>query len=99
MIIEIKKDGKYRRSEDVEFREIDGEIIIVPAHRGISAREDVLFTLTDTGKLIWILLDGSNTVQQVIDRVCEQYEAQEEQVARDVVAFLEELAVQGMITV
>ena len=80
------------------FREMGGEIIIVPAHRGISAQEDALFTLADTGKLIWSLLDGSHTVQQVIDHVCEQYEAQEDQVALDVVAFLEELAVRGMIT-
>jgi len=98
LIREIKHNGKYRRSEDVVFKEAAGEVIIVPAHRGVSAGEDVLFSLTDSGKLIWSLLDGTRTVEQVIDQVLAHYEAPQDDVKHDVVAFLEELAVRGLIT-
>lgn len=98
MIPDIKYDRRYQRSEEVLFREIDGEIIIVPVNsKMISAKEDALFTLTDTGRLIWNQLDGTNTVQQLIDNLCQEYDAPQEQVSKDVVTFLEQLAVRGMI--
>lgn len=98
MILEIKMGGKYRHADDLVNKEVDEEIFIVLADRGISAEESVLFTLTDSGRLIWQLLDGTNSVQQVIEQVLQHYDAAEGEVTQDVVAFLEELAVRGMIT-
>ncbi len=98
MILEIKNDAKYRRSDEVVFKEADGEIIIIPSHSGVSGEEQLLFTLTGTSALIWSLLDGTNTVQQMIDQVARRYDAPADQISLDVVAFLQELATGKMIT-
>ena len=98
MIFEIGNEDKYRLSGDVLFREVDGEIIIIPHNSGISsAKKDALFTLTGSGMLIWNLLDGTTTVQQLIDHVLANYDVPEDRVRKDVVAFLENLAAHGMI--
>ena len=98
MILEITLAGKYRWSDDLVCEESDEEIFIILENPGILAKDDALFTLTGTGRLIWQLLDGTNSVQQVIGQVLQKYDANEAQVTQDVVAFLELLAVRGMIT-
>ena len=45
---------------------IGGEIIIVPPVAGISAMEDELFTLNDTGKAVWEQLDGQRSLGEVV---------------------------------
>jgi len=97
MILEIRLDGKYKKAADLVCKEADEEIFIVLANCEMSAQETAVFTLTGTGRLIWQQLDGTNSVLQVIEQVLENYEAPEEEVRQDVVAFLEELAVRGMI--
>jgi hypothetical protein len=96
-IIQIKSSGKYHRSDEVASKEVGGEIVIVPAHRGLAAEEDVLFTLTGTGMLIWNLLDGTHSVQQMIDHILQHYDVSAEQAKRDVFLFLEELVARRMI--
>ena len=97
MIPEIKIEGKYRHSDSVVFREVGEEVMIVTESSGVSVEEEALLTLSGTGALIWNLLDGTNTVQQIIEHVMEHYDVPEEQVRMDTVAFLQELAVRKMI--
>ena len=97
MIFEINIDGKYRHSDSLVFKETDGEITIIPEHSGVAVEEDALLTLSGTGALIWSLLDGTHTVQQIIEQVVDHYDAPQEQVRMDTVAFLQELAVRKMI--
>ena len=97
MILEIKIDGKYQQASDVACKEVDEEIFIVLGTPGISATKEALFTLTGTGKIIWQLLDGTNSVQQVIEHILQEYDAKEYEVKQDVVAFMEMLAARGLI--
>lgn len=85
------------RSRDIAFRERHGEVIIVPAHGGVSANEDLLFAVRDSGKLIWSLLDGAHSVEQITNLLVARFDAPKDQVKKDVVAFLEELAARRLI--
>ncbi len=99
MIREIEIGEKYQRSEQVLFKVLEGETILVPVNaQNGSANQDALFTLANSGTLIWSLLDGTNTVQQLIEQVVEEYDAPEGQVRQDVIRFLENLAARGMIS-
>ncbi|MCP4009475.1 MAG: PqqD family protein [Proteobacteria bacterium] len=99
MIREIKIGEKYQRSEQILFKVLEGETILVPVNsQNGSANQDALFTLANSGALIWSLLDGTHTVQQLIEQVVEEYDAPEGQVRQDVITFLENLAVRGMIS-
>ncbi len=98
MIREIEIGEKYQRSDQILFKVLEGETILVPVNaQNSSANQDALFTLANSGALIWSLLDGTNTVQQLIEQVAEQYNMPEGQVREDVFTFLENLAVRGMI--
>lgn len=79
-------------SEDIVARFIEGELIIVPLAAGIGDMEDELYTLNDTGKDIWRLLDGKNTLRDIALKLAEEYEADPGEIEQDVRGLVEELA-------
>lgn len=88
----IKMTATFVPSEDIVAREIEGELIIVPLVSGIGDMEDELYTLNDTGRDIWRLLDGKNTLQDVTDQLAEEYQAEPGEIEQDVRGLVEELA-------
>ncbi len=88
---EIDKNLKYRLTENVVSREIEGEIIIVPLTAGIGDAEDDLFSLNETGKAVWGYLDGTHSVQEIIDLLEKKYDSEASGITDDVTGFLNEL--------
>jgi hypothetical protein len=93
----ISQNTIYAISDDVVAREIEGEIIIVPLVAGIGDLEDELFTLNETGKAIWELLDGRRSLQEVARELSEKYAAEPEKIQTDVLGLVGELLHRGMI--
>lgn len=87
----ISLNSVYRPSDDVVAREIEGEIIIVPLAAGIGDMEDELFTLNETGRLIWGRLDGKEQVRELVADLVGEHDSSEEEIRKDVVGFLSEL--------
>ncbi len=89
--MEIKIDCIYAPSDDIVAREIEGELIIVPLVAGIGDMEDELFTLNDSGKAIWELLDGKRDLSAVVTVLSKNYESEPGDIAQDVIGLVEEL--------
>ena len=84
-------------SEDVVAREIEGEIIIVPLVSGIGDEDDELFSLNETGKAIWRLLDGKRTLRCVLRELGNEFTLPGGEIERDVLGFAEELLKRRML--
>jgi hypothetical protein len=93
----IRMDAVYSPSEDVVAREIEGELIIVPLVAGMGDLEDELYTLNDTGKAIWKLLDGRATLDGVVAALAELYDAPPGEIERDVRGLVDELVSRRML--
>jgi hypothetical protein len=93
----IGLEAIYSPSDDVVAREIEGELIIVPLVAGIGDMEDELFTVNETGKAIWRLLDGSRSLGQVVADLAEEYDAQPGEIERDVLGLVAELVRRRML--
>jgi hypothetical protein len=85
-------------SEDVVAREIEGELIIVPLTAGIGDMEDELYTLNETGKMIWERMDGQLSLGQIIGELASEYEAPVAEIERDVTGLVTELINRKMIS-
>jgi len=94
---EIRMDAVYVSSEDVVARVIEDELIIVPLAAGVGGEEDELFTLNESGRAIWALLDGHITLQQIVQTLAEEYEAPVGDIERDVCGLMGELVGRGMV--
>jgi hypothetical protein len=87
--MEVSPNKIYVPSEEIVAREIVGEIVIVPLAAGIGDMDDELYTLNETGQVVWKLLDGTRTLQEVAEEVSREFEGEE--IAGDVRGFVAEL--------
>jgi hypothetical protein len=94
---EVTLEKVFCPSEDVVAREIEGEIIIVPLVAGIGDMDDELFTLNETGREVWQLLDGKRTLAQVAEELTGSFQAPEGKIEGDVLGLVTELARRKMV--
>jgi hypothetical protein len=93
----ITKDSYCLPSENIVAREIDGDIIIVPLTSGIGDMEDELYSLNETGKAIWNLLDGENTLEQISRILRKEYNTNEEVILNDIIGIVSELVSRNIV--
>lgn len=93
----VKLDGFYVPSDAVVAREIEGELIIVPLTAGIGDMEDELYTFNDTGKAIWRQLAPGKSLNDVVQALAAEYNAEPKQIEADVLGLVEELVNRGMV--
>ena len=97
MIKKVNLDSVYMPSQDVVAREIEGAIIIVPIVSGIADIEDELFTLNETGKAIWQMLDGRLRLQEIVEALAIEFAAPPGAIREDVLGLASELLRRRMI--
>ena len=95
----ITLDNFCKWSEDVVSREIEGELIIVPITAGIGDMEDELYTLNETGKVIWNCLDGTRSLRQITEELAIEYSASAGDIERDVTGLVTELVRRKMLII
>ncbi|MEW6111772.1 MAG: PqqD family protein [Thermodesulfobacteriota bacterium] len=95
MDVAASLDEIYVPSQDVVAREIEGEVIIVPLVSGIGDMDDELYTLNETGRAVWKLLDGKRTLKEVTEELLGEFEGEE--IIQDVLGFVAELLRLGIL--
>lgn len=81
-------DLKTIPTKDDSFceRELGDETIF------LSPDGDRIHALDAIGTFIWRQLDGTTTLEQVIDRICAEYDVAREQAEKDLLGFVADLA-------
>lgn len=80
------------RDKQTASRLIAGEAIV------LTPMDSKIHSLNDTGSRIWELLADEPTVGELVAQIHSEFKVSEEQARADVIAFLEELAAKGMVT-
>jgi hypothetical protein len=89
--------ARYLPSEDIVVREIEGELIMVPLVSGIGDMEDELFTLNETGRVIWEKLDGRKSLEDIVGELSSEYDASPGEIEKDVLGLIRELLKRKML--
>jgi len=83
----------------IAWRVIDGIVLLVPIKEP-GPEISKLYRLTDpVSTRIWELFDGERTVQEILQVVCQEFDAEAQRVKRDLVKFLKHLKSIGAIQV
>jgi len=80
------------RTDDLEWREIDSDIVV------LDGRDATYLTLNGSGAVLWRMLAGSATRDELVGALLEAYEVEESTAAADTDAFLANLSAQGLLT-
>jgi len=80
----------YEKSPDIVSRKIADEYILVPIRHNVGDLESI-YTLNEVSARIWDLIDGKNKVNQIKDRIIEEFEVTDKEAERDLTEFLQKL--------
>jgi coenzyme PQQ biosynthesis protein PqqD len=80
----------YCPSGQVVCRNIADETILVPIS-GSLANMERIFTLNEVGASIWRLMDGKRNVEEILRELIQEFDVAEDQLAGDIVEFVEQL--------
>lgn len=73
---------------------LDGEMIIM------SAADSTFFNLNEVATLIWNAADGRTSLSEIVsNKVCEAFDVERGQAARDAEEFVNELSAHGILLV
>lgn len=81
----------FKRSDDIVFRKIGDESLLVPIRQGLGDLESI-YTLNETAARIWELLDGTATGKEIRNKITEEFDVTPEEAEKDLIQHLEELA-------
>ncbi|MHB1150641.1 MAG: PqqD family protein [Thermoleophilia bacterium] len=83
-------DKIYDKNENMVWRKIADETILVPVHREMVDLESV-YTLNETAAYIWSLIDGKRTVEQILREMVAEFDVEPKQVEKDLSVCLSQL--------
>ena len=81
------------RSKSVAARMLGGEMMIM------SPRDTTLFNLNDVGSVIWQSADGQTPLDEIVARLCAEFDVAPEVARQDAESFIQELAEHGILHV
>ena len=89
-------DDRYQKDPSIVFREIAGEMILVPIRQNVGDLESI-YTLNETAARIWELIDGQRSVREIGDQIVEEFEVSAEEAERDLLELLAQLESFGAV--
>ena len=93
----IKTDSIYCVSKDIVSREIEDELIIIPISSGIGDAEDDMYSLNETGRSIWDLVDGKNSIGQITEQLRSMHDSSGNEIDDDVIGLISELLKRNIV--
>ena len=79
---QITEESIVRRQEQVPFKELDQERILLHLDSGD------YFAIDEVGLLIWKSMDGKRSLEQIAERIVAQYEVTRVKALHDVISFV-----------
>ena len=82
---------RVRVNDDVLFQEVGGEAVL------LNLGTESYFGLNDVGTRIWILLSEGNSLQDVCNKLCWEFDVTPEQLQSDLSSLIDEMLKAGLI--
>jgi methyltransferase-like protein len=83
-------DRVFRKNKDFVFRQIDDETILVPIKDNLGDMGSI-YNLNEVGAFIWAHLDGLKTINDIKNRIIEEFEISEQEAQQDLFEFVNQL--------
>ncbi|ACN15644.1 hypothetical protein HRM2_25500 [Desulforapulum autotrophicum HRM2] len=94
---EIDPEKVYMISTDLISRQIEECIVIVPLDSGIGKLDEDLYSLNETGKDVWDMIDGKKTLVTILHGLSKRYNTNPEAIHEDVIELISDLLDKGLI--
>ncbi len=86
----MELDAIFTRNEQVVWRKIVDELILVPMRKDVADME-TLYTLNEVGARVYELIDGKRALREIVNSIVNEFEVTEQQAETDVREFIAQL--------
>lgn len=80
-------------NDDVLFQEVGGEAVL------LNLGSESYFGLNEVGTRVWMLLDKGNSLQDICEILCAEYDVTFEQMQSDLLSLVDEMAKASLVQV
>ena len=85
-----------KTNSEYMLREIAGEAVLIPTGSA-SQQLNGMIRLTDTAAFIWKQVDTASDLEEIVEKILQEFDVDEEIARRDVYGFLRELYIRGIV--
>lgn len=87
----------YKTSDNLISREIEGDLVIVPLDSGMGDINSELYSLNQTGMLVWQKLDGMTPLNKIIDSTALDFNVPTDKIRQDIIDLITDLLGKNLI--
>ncbi|GAG43173.1 unnamed protein product [marine sediment metagenome] len=87
-----------KKNEDLAWRVIDGEVVVIPLENQ-PEKEERFDIFNETATRIWELINGKNTVREIIEQLMGEYEIETQEAQSQVKKLINDLSKKKLIVV
>ena len=80
-----------KNNEKTAYRTINGEAVVV------NLKDSTFHTLNPVATFIWEQADGQTKTEQMIEKICQEFEVDRDTAEKDCLEFLGELVSKGLV--
>jgi len=80
----------YKKSDSIVSRKIADEFILVPIRQNVGDLESI-YTLNESAARIWELIDGEISVEEIREKIVDEFEVTPEEAEKDLMEHLQQL--------
>ena len=80
----------YLKKSKFATRYIGAELIIVPLKNSVADMNE-LYTLNEVGSFIWELINGENTIDEIISEIVREFNVDKKTAQNDIKTFIQKL--------
>ena len=89
----IRMDSYISRSHKIAWQIIDEETLVV------TPTNSTLHVLNRTGTRIWELMEKRVKIEDIVDKICSEFDVEEKQAKKGILKFIEELVDKGVVSI
>lgn len=87
----------FNKPQNAIVREIEDELIIITMTAGISDLDSAVYSLNQTGKEFWQLIDGQLTLEAIMAILSKDYNISLEKVQKEILKLSKDLLDKGLL--
>jgi trimethylamine:corrinoid methyltransferase-like protein len=83
------EDRVIKKGNDTPWNAVDDEVVLLNLDSGY------YYSLNESGRRIWELIDGKNKISDIARIICEEYDVKNDDAIKDVNVVVDELLAEG----
>jgi hypothetical protein len=89
--MEKSSDTTFETSDNIAWRNINEEVVI------LNLKSGEYFTLNDVGQVIWLAITDKNNIEEIRQKVVDNFDVSPENAAKDIDKFLTGMLNEGLL--